>query len=73
MLNDFISSCSAQATKFHKRLQSDLKNLPKVEILKFHFFNFKNVILIMSERHNFSLMLYIYPIWFVPDKKHLKD
>ena len=53
--------------QFHKRLQSDLKNLPKVEILKFQKCNSYNVL--MSERHNFSLMLYIYPIWFVPDKK----
>ena len=31
--------------QFHcKRLQSDLKNLPKVKILKFHFLNWNIII-----------------------------
>ena len=30
--------------KYHKRLQSDLKNLPKVKILKFRFLNWNFII-----------------------------
>ena len=36
--------------QYYKRLQSDLKNLPKVKILKFHFFKleyFKTEIFLM--------------------------
>ena len=56
MLNDFISSCSTQV-KYHNRLQSDLKNLPKVKILKFHFLNW-NIIIFDVLIFEMNLMLY---------------
>ena len=43
MLNDFISSCSAQVT-ISQEVAKWLKNLPKVKILKFHFLNWNIII-----------------------------
>ena len=43
MLNDFISSCSAQVT-ISQEVANLLKNLPKVKILKFHFLNLNIII-----------------------------